>query len=111
MQTAPHSFELAQATRQTRRVWHGNGCSRIVQPWSDDCNQNQSFAKTDLSATAVDEALSDFEPLPNQLAADATSITEAWRQNKDSLVAQLAKQLSALDRQREQLASLLREVK
>jgi hypothetical protein len=83
------SIEIPHANRHTRRIWYGHGSSRTIADHTPNLPP----------AAVIDEAIASFErvdapdkPLPH------------------ALVANLSAQLHALDRQRSQLAQLLRNV-
>jgi hypothetical protein len=73
----------------TRRVWYGHGSSRFI---ADD---KRNLAPTEV----VDEAIASFERV------DAPA-----KPQPHPLVAKLSAQLNALDRQRNHLAQLLRNI-
>jgi len=58
----------------------------------------------------VDEAMAAFETSSNAECIEADNSDDGWQPIRNSLVADLSAQLAALDRQREQLASLLQNI-
>lgn len=97
------SIEIAHAnsTGRARRIWHGHGCSRVV------FDQPRELPP----ANVIDEALAGFEPLATSATQEAAATGAHNRGPLNlSLVASLSAQLEALDRQRDHLAQLLRNI-
>jgi hypothetical protein len=101
----PHNpLEITPATPKplTRRVWYGRGSSRLI---TDDAQPALP------PADVIDAAIAGFEridsaatPTSNQNASQVRSLISP------SFAADLSAQLAKLDRQRDRLARLLREV-
>jgi hypothetical protein len=100
MRTDSIEIAIPKTTTRTRRVWYGHGSSRLVTEPSHE-----------LPADIVDEAIAGFEPVNDSGTPDLTTHTaHKCRPTNMSLAAGLSAQLEALDRQREQLAQLLRTI-
>ncbi|MCI0334178.1 MAG: hypothetical protein L0228_13250 [Planctomycetes bacterium] len=90
---------VVNPARRSRRIWYGHGSSRLV-------TENPRELPP---AAVIDEAIAGFERV-DEAATETEAGAGDWRPVKDSLVANLAAQLNALDRQREQLAALLHRI-
>jgi hypothetical protein len=100
MRTDSIEIAIAKTTTRTRRVWYGHGSCRLVTEPSHE-----------LPADVIDEAIAGFEPVGDAATtALTTHAAHAARPTSSSLAAGLSAQLEALDRQREQLAQLLRTI-
>ncbi len=86
---------------RTRRIWYGHGSSRLIT------ENPRELPPADI----IDEALPGFVPARATKKPVATTIAAKDRRPVNiSLAASLAAQLDVLDRQREQLAKLLRSI-
>jgi hypothetical protein len=92
-------FGLTSVTRSERR----SPRARV----RDLAGQRESDV---LPPEVVDEALAGFEQVADSTREGGADTTGDWRPIKKSLVANLAAQLESLDRQRDQLAQLLRNI-
>jgi hypothetical protein len=101
MQAPPTEIRLPNVTGRARRIWHGHGCSRFVV-------ENDRELPP---ANIIDEAIASFArtDAPDKRTAVAASSHDIGPMNP-SLVVGLSAQLEALDRQRDQLAQLLRNI-
>jgi hypothetical protein len=86
--------------RRMRRIWYGHGSSRLI---TDD-SRNRT------PANVIDEAISHFAPIDTRATSNANFRTDDNHPLPASLIDKLTAQLATLDRQREQLANLLRHV-
>jgi hypothetical protein len=91
MRNNPNEISYVNVESRTRRIWYGHGKSRLVTESSPDV----------APANAIDEAMAGF---------DLDDAAHTPRPQMNSLVADLSAQLIALDRQRNHLARLLRDI-
>jgi hypothetical protein len=89
------------ARRRTRRVWYGHGSCRVI------ADSERALPPADV----IDEAMASFERVDAAARPKAPALFGIDRPPlTKSLMADLSSQLSVLDRQRDQLARLLREI-
>jgi hypothetical protein len=100
MRTDTTEYKLPTHAARSRRIWFGHGCSRLVND-----------ARDLPPAAALDEAIAGFELAGAPVKVDVIAHgAHDHRPMNASVVAGLSAQLDAIDRQREQLAKLLRSI-
>jgi hypothetical protein len=88
-------LQITNNKRPTRRVWYGHGSSRLITDHERDLP----------SPDVIDEAIASFERVH---PSNPRNEPHTHRQPiADSLVANISTQLTALERQREQMSNLL----
>jgi hypothetical protein len=99
MRHDPLEIQHAKPNGRTRRVWYGHGSSRLISENPRDLPP----------ASVIDEAIAGFERVDTP-AESLAQPAENWQPLKSSLTANLVAQLGELERQRQQLEKLLRNI-